>query len=113
MFNKKIVAALSLGIAALTATPVAAQTTVTVATADLELGSAAGQRTLDARLKGAVRDVCGVTPTLRDLHDVRSYRSCVAGAEASFMDQRRIAIANAQGGERMAANDQAQSANAG
>ncbi|MEO0420131.1 MAG: UrcA family protein [Pseudomonadota bacterium] len=104
MTKVTILTAAALGIATLMSAPVAAQTSVDVSTAQLDLSSAKGQRNLDARLRVAVRDVCGVTPALRDLREVRDHRQCVSQARASFTQQRNVEIARAkaQDAQRMA-----------
>ncbi|EAQ28240.1 5'-phosphoribosylglycinamide transformylase [Erythrobacter sp. NAP1] len=96
MFNRKTVSAVMLSIAAITASPVSAQTSIEVDAGAYNLADEAGQRALNAELKKAVRQICGVTPPLRDLHDVRNHRACVISAETSFMADRSAAIAAAQ-----------------
>jgi len=113
MFNRKILAAGVLGLAALTATPAAAQTSVVVETADLQLASEAGQRTLDTRLRTAVRTICGDRPSALALGETQTYRQCVATSTASFQSPRQVAIAKATDTVRMAINDDSQSNNAG
>ncbi|MBV7258303.1 UrcA family protein [Erythrobacter crassostreae] len=100
MFNRKTLTAVAIGFAALNAAPLAAQsnaqTSIEVQTGAYNLASKEGQRALDAELKSAVREVCGVHPTLRDIHEIRDYRSCVTNAEASFQQDRDFVIAQAE-----------------
>lgn len=95
MFNRKIAAALTLGMAAISTVPAAAQTPITtstqVVTGDLDLSSEAGQRQLEIRLRGAVREVCGFQPSPRKLAEHSRYRSCVTDARDSFVWNRHIA----------------------
>jgi UrcA family protein len=60
-----------------------------VRTADLDLSSAAGQRTLDARLGNAAREVCGAAADvdLEGRNDVRQCRSEVLARANSQRDQ--------------------------
>jgi UrcA family protein len=64
----------------------------TVRTADLDLGSAAGQRTLDHRLAIAVVEVCG-TPSDVDLAGKNHARECRAGTSARLDAERDRRIA--------------------
>ncbi|QMW24576.1 UrcA family protein [Sandaracinobacteroides saxicola] len=50
----------------------------TVRYADLDLATSAGRATLDARIRGAARNVCGVDP--RNLADLSRQRACMAQA---------------------------------
>lgn len=103
MFNRKVIAFVALGVAAIATTPAAAaETTASVSTDQLDLSTDKDVRTLDARLNRAVRDVCGVTPALRDIRDVRDYRACVVQARASYTQEREVAIARANDRARMA-----------
>ena len=66
------------------ATPAAGAAAVTVRYADLNLGTAAGNSALYARLVSAARQVCGETGDIRDLGRLAATQAC-----------RREAIANA------------------
>ncbi|MEM7703351.1 MAG: UrcA family protein [Pseudomonadota bacterium] len=96
MTKLNLVAAAALGAVLLTSAPALAETTVNVPTGEFNLLEAKDQRALDARLRVAVRDVCGVTPPVRDLREVRDHRQCVTDARASILDQRDAAIAQAK-----------------
>ena len=103
MFNRKVLAVVALGITAIATAPAAAaETSASVSTVQLDLSTDKDVRTLDARLNRAVRDVCGVTPALRDLQDVRNHRQCVVDARASYAQERNIAIARANDRARIA-----------
>ena len=79
--------------------PVLAQPPVTVTsivqTADLDLSSAAGQRTLDKRLTRAIVEVCG-TASPSDLVGQNKVRDCRKAAHNQFDAERdqRIAAAS-------------------
>lgn len=83
----------SLLLFALTATPALAESPtpvegrVVVPVADLDLGSAAGQRRLDRRLAHAVVEACGAAPDF-DLAGSNSVRRCRAETMASIKANR-------------------------
>lgn len=56
--------------------------TAVVSYADLDLNSEDGQSTLQGRLKGAVRKVCGSYDS-RSLKEVRDHGACIEEASAS------------------------------
>ena len=62
------------------------QTTVIVAYADLNLGSAAGAAALRARIDAAVKDVC-TRPFIRDLKAMDAWDKCRADAAREAMRQ--------------------------
>jgi UrcA family protein len=66
--------------------------TVTVAIADLDLASAAGQQTLDARIHRAVVEVCGQASVV-DLAGLNAVRDCrrTKLAEARAIGDHRLA----------------------
>ena len=84
---------------AFTATPALAEPSVTftsfVQTADLDLASKAGQRTLDKRLSQAINEVCG-TASPADLAGQNKVRDCRKDAHNRFDAERdqRIAAAS-------------------
>ena len=59
----QILAAAALGAATVFAVPAAAQSTVAVKYADLDLTTSAGQARLERRIDRAVREVCGMDET--------------------------------------------------
>lgn len=97
MFTRLVLPALALGLAApisAVAAPVAAQTSVAVRYADLDLTKAAGRDMLEQRLERAVRNVCGDRP-VRDLRAMDGYNACIASARASYQSQVELALNNA------------------
>ena len=104
MLKTSILAALALGTLA-TATPAAAenaaQNTVTVSYADLDLKSEAGRKALDSRLAHAARKVCGGTPSIRDIRALTDFRSCLATTKQAYAGQ-RLAALNSAGAKRVA-----------
>ena len=87
---------LSLLLSALVATPALAapeapaQNRIVVSTADLDLASAAGQRTLDRRLAHAMIEACGTESNI-DLAGSNTVRSCrVETAKSIAADRDRI-----------------------
>lgn len=95
MFKHAIIAA-AFGFVAIAA-PAAAQSSVAVEYSDLNLASEAGRATLENRLEGAVRDVCGAAPRVTDLRAMAGYRACIAVARASYTEQVRVAVLEAEG----------------
>ncbi len=89
----KNLTALTLMLSALAATPALAQaapsaeTRAVVHTADLDLGSAAGQRALDHRIAIAVVEACGETSTA-DLAGRNEIRRCRDETSASVAANR-------------------------
>lgn len=83
--------------------PAHAQSSREVHFADLDLGSPAGQRALESRLRSAVRVVCA-TPNPTDLKQMSETRRCrrVASAGAKLAVDRAIVRYQAQT-ERLAA----------
>ncbi len=71
--------------------------TVEVSYADLDLTSADGQATLDGRIKGAVRQVCGGYDT-RSLRDMVDHKGCVEEAKFSAKRAKVSLIARAEAG---------------
>ena len=76
---------------------------VTVRTADLDLATAAGARTLRTRIDRAVASLCGDVDQ-RDLRAMAWRDRCRATAMADAMPQMQVALAAAQGGRAYAAN---------
>lgn len=105
--SRSMFATFALGLAAIAAIPAAANDQVAVDASHLDLASAAGQKALDTQLRAAVNKVCGIRPVTTDLQTKRSHRECASDARASYAEQRRIAITNARGGDRMAVSDAA------
>lgn len=68
---------------------------------DLNLGSPAGQRRLQLRVKYAARSVCG-EPNRLDIGEMNAARECRTQAEASAMPQLQLAIAGASAGPQLA-----------
>lgn len=89
----KTLTTLTLMLSAFVTTPALAQTAPTaetrivVRTADLDLGSAAGQRTLDHRIAIAVVEACGETSTA-DLAGGNEVRRCRDQTSASVAANR-------------------------
>ncbi len=91
----KILTTLTLMLSALAATPALAQavpsaeTRVVVRTADLDLGSAAGKRTLDRRIAIAVVEACGETSNvdLAGRNEIRRCRDETSSAVAANRDR--------------------------
>ncbi|RIX27232.1 UrcA family protein [Sphingomonas edaphi] len=79
----------------LAAQPVEAVTS-TVQTADLDLSSKSGQRTLDRRLFQAIAEVCG-TASPSDLAGQNKVRACRSDARGRFAPERDQRIAAASG----------------
>lgn len=47
-----------------------------VSYADLDLNTPAGRQTLQRRIRAAVKTVCGPTPELRELNEMRAEQEC-------------------------------------
>jgi len=87
------------------AEPVASTTNVSrVQTGDLDLSSPSGQRTLDARLAHAAREVCG-TASDADLAGKNDVRKCRADVLAKANGQRDQLLAAAGRGTVIAIAD--------
>jgi UrcA family protein len=69
-----------------------------VSYADLDLNSQAGVQTLQRRIRAAVKLVCGPTPELRELNEMRAERDCRHRA----MEQAAAKVELAIGGTRVA-----------
>jgi UrcA family protein len=69
-------ALLSLAAAAI-ATPVLAQSAITVGYADLNLQSRSGAKVMVARINAAAHRACGPAPIIRDLRRSQEYSDCV------------------------------------
>jgi UrcA family protein len=93
--------------AAIKAAPALAQEPVSpinvslVRTADLDLGSDAGRRTLDRRLTQAVREVCGTASDV-DLEGKNDVRQCRAETLAKARSQRDSVLAERAGDSAIA-----------
>ena len=72
--------------------------TAAVSYADLDLASEDGKATLEARLKGAVRKVCGGY-NAKDLADTMDHRACMQEAGASAKRASVTLLAAAAAGE--------------
>jgi UrcA family protein len=68
-----------------------------VRTADLDLSSADGQRTLDHRIVQAARDVCGGVSDV-DLEGKNAARRCITETIAAASEQRQQVLAAANAG---------------
>ena len=102
IWSKTIVAAAAFAITATGfAASASAQNRITksveISYADLDLTSADGQATLDGRIKGAVREVCG-SYNIKDLRDMADYRGCVQEARYSAKRAKVSLIAKAEAG---------------
>ena len=100
--HKSLLSALVLGTALATAPSAAAQDNRTVSErvsyADLDLATAQGVATLDRRLSGAIRRVCGTGP-LMSVSEHFQRRGCRRDVRAAVRPQRSLAIAAAQRGD--------------
>lgn len=70
---------------------------VEVSYAGLDLTSADGRATLDGRIRGAVRQVCG-SYDRRDLYEMTDHRSCMQEANFSAKRAKVSLIAKAEAG---------------
>ena len=70
-----------------------------VSYADLDLNSPAGLQTLQRRIRAAVRVVCGPTPELRELNEMRAEQECRYKA----LQQATARVEQAIGGAKLAA----------
>jgi UrcA family protein len=70
-----------------------------VSYADLDLNSPAGLQTLQRRIRAAVRVVCGPTPELRELNQMRAEQECRYKA----LQQATARVEQAIGGAKLAA----------
>lgn len=70
---------------------------VEVTYSDLDLTSADGQATLDGRIKGAVRKVCG-SHNSKDIRDTMDHLGCVKEAKQSAKRAKVSLIARAEAG---------------
>ena len=81
--------------------------TVVVPAADLNLSSAAGAKTLIARIEGAAKAICGVEPATIQLDRRRIYETCVKGTvdrTVAKLDNPVVTAANGHGMTVLAAN---------
>lgn len=101
--TKTALFALALSASAALVTPTVAQAfepvtaTSIVRTADLDLSSADGQRTLDHRIVQAAREVCGGVSDV-DLEGKNAARHCIANTIASVSAQRQQVLAATNSG---------------
>ncbi len=72
-------------------------TSVAVSYSDLDLTSTEGQETLDGRIKGAVRKVCGGYDS-KSLRDMADHGGCVKEAKLSAKRAKVSLIARAEAG---------------
>ena len=70
-----------------------------VSYADLDLNSPAGLQTLQRRIRAAVKVVCGPTPELRELNEMRAEQECRYKA----LQQATARVEQAIGGAKLAA----------
>lgn len=84
-----------------TTAPASAVNVSLVRTADLDLGSSAGQRKLDQRLANAAREVCG-TASDADLEGKNDVRQCRDETIAKAKGQRDAVLAAAERGATIA-----------
>jgi len=94
-------------VATLAATPALAQESaparsVAVSYADLDLGSDAGRRIFDSRLRQAIREVCGFASS-SDLSGQNRVDACREELTVRAAQQRDIALASRQSGIVIAA----------
>ncbi len=82
--------------------PAAVVTQTTVSYADLNLSSAAGRATLDSRIKGAARSVCG-SPKAATLAEHNSINACRDGAISGANAQIEQVLASRGAGTVIAA----------
>lgn len=83
---RKFVIAALFALAAAPAVAAEAPATVAVPFADLNLSSAAGSATLEARISSAVNSVCK-RPNIRDLKAMQSWEDCKAEAHTAVKAQ--------------------------
>lgn len=74
----------------------------TIKTADLDLSTARGLRTLDLRILHAASALCG-TPSPSDARGRKRYETCRTDARATAQVQREEILAAARGDVRLAA----------
>ncbi|WP_373490718.1 UrcA family protein [Parasphingorhabdus sp.] len=103
IFSKTLCAAAAIAVTAtgLSASANAQNRTVRTATvqyADLDLNSEDGQSTLQGRLKGAVRKVCG-SYDAKNLIDAQDHGTCMAEANASAQRASVTIMAAAKSGK--------------
>ncbi|MBB3859745.1 UrcA family protein [Novosphingobium hassiacum] len=85
MIRTSVIAASLVGLALSASQPAFAETR-SVGYADLDLSTASGKAQLDARLKGAAKDVCGMTRKDASSAELELARQCFA---KSYADARR------------------------
>jgi UrcA family protein len=86
--RKFVVSAVTvLGLAAATAPATAEDVTVSVKYSDLNLTSAEGVQTLEARIAAAVKTVCERPETSRELKSMQAWDSCKSAATAKARAQ--------------------------
>ncbi len=73
--------------------------TISVQTADLDLGTAAGQKTLDQRVEKAVRSVCRTTSVQSGSRVMsQEARACLAKARSDARQQVAVLLSNERRG---------------
>jgi UrcA family protein len=98
MTKLAIASAVAVALSSIAAAPAVAQESqIVVSYGDLDLNTAAGVQTLDARLEASVKAVCG-RPDVRDLKSGLAYEQCKDAAMNSAHEQL------ARQGARIAAN---------
>jgi UrcA family protein len=98
LFSALLTAGLIKAVPAVAQTP-AAQSEIAVSlvrTSDLNLGSVAGQRTLDLRIANAAREVCGAASDI-DVAGKNDIRECRSEVIAKARLQKTALLASAQG----------------
>lgn len=65
------------------------QRQIAVRTADLDLSAPQGQATLDRRINTAVKQVCDLNSSIRDMNQRRHAQQCAATARGQAMAQVR------------------------
>ena len=85
-------AAISLAFVVTTPATAAEIVTVKVGYADLDLNTAAGKDTLDARISAAIKTAC-IRPDTRNLKAVQAWEDCRDSAASSVADQLEKTVA--------------------
>jgi UrcA family protein len=70
---------------------------------DLDLATSAGANSLQTRLDGAARLVCGPEPSARELKRHKEFADCVVAARSAASQSMALAVAKARAGQTEAA----------
>ena len=88
MTKLAIASAVAVALTSIAAAPAVAQDAqVVVSYGDLDLGTAAGVQTLDARLEAGVKQVCDRPANMRDLKSMVAWEACKDAAMTSAHEQ--------------------------